>query len=60
MNADDIFAEFRRLLVDLRSGRITRGDAQKDALVLAGMQRAYETTTLEQKLDAIKAATERT
>lgn len=58
MNAEDIFEEFRRLLVELQSGRISRADAHKDALVLAGLLRAYETTSLEQKLDAIKAATE--
>ena len=56
LNAEGVLNQMVRLFSDLRAGRITKEQAYKEGAVLSGILKAYETTVLEQKVDALQAA----
>lgn len=55
MNAESILRELSGLLERVKSGNATQTQTAKEISILGSMLKAYEATTLEKKLDELKA-----
>ncbi len=55
MDTNSILKEFSSLLERVRDGNITQAQANKEISILGSMLKAYESNTLEKKLDELKA-----
>jgi hypothetical protein len=55
MDANTILKEFSGLLERVRDGNMSQSQAAKEISILGSMLKAYEATTLEKKLDELKA-----
>lgn len=55
VTGEQILGLMVNLLGRLRSGEITREQAQREGFILSGLLKAYEATKLEHKVDALEA-----